>query len=97
MNRFPKEESYRFAQFLAKKIALDLDADDYSSLPALVDLLIELPVEEVLWAIRHQIGIERCVCHDLDRDGPFLKLLLFLNEAVKKIDSNVQDQDPYYS
>lgn len=86
MNRFDKEDSCRFVSYLAKKIALDLDAKDYSSLPVLTDLLMELSEEEMLFAIRSQIGIERCVQHDLDDEaGPFYKVLVRMNDYCKSL------------
>ena len=94
MNRFDNQETFTFAMLLAKKVALDLDAEDYSALPVLSDLLMEFPTEMVAIAVRTHIGIERCVKHSLDEDGPFLKVLVHLNKAEMELGEYVEDEDP---
>ena len=95
MNRLDTEWSLKFAHILCNKLALDLDADDYSSLPAVSELLMDLPVEAVLAATQHQLGIERCVKHGLDDKGSFFyKVLHRLNKELNgRPDKHVEDED----
>ena len=92
MNRLPNEEMLHLAGLLTKKLALDLDADDYSSLAIVADLLMEMPVEMVTSSLAHQIGIERCVRHSLDEEGPFLKVLVRNYKASLAADKTATEE-----
>jgi hypothetical protein len=78
------KEAGQLALLLCKKLALDLDENDYSSLSAISKLLIEMPVEETKSAVSQQIGLDRVVYHELDEKGSFQKVLLYINSTDKK-------------
>lgn len=94
MNRLSKNESYQLAILLCAKLALDLDADDHSSIASVFQMLSDLSVEDVLWAMRTQVGIERCVKHELDCNEHAIPVLRWINGPdFIEDETNVQAKD----
>jgi hypothetical protein len=89
VSRLKPEDSMNLAILLCHKLALDLDANDLSSVSAVSSILSDLPIESVIVAIRSYLQLERIVCHDLDSNNVFRPLLEKMNAHVK-----AQDQDP---
>lgn len=94
MNRFNNQDTFNWANLLAQKVALDLDAGDKTSLKVLSSLLLELPSEMLTTAVRTYIGIDRCVQNELDERGPFRKVLERINQASLELDNHVETEDP---
>lgn len=93
MNRLDPEQTFQLAHLLCHKLALDLDAEDYSSVQMVSDFLMECPTELVIQAVSQQVRIERCVKHNLDEDLFFQRVLIRLNDAVDEVVSYVEAQD----
>jgi hypothetical protein len=85
MNRLSNEETLSLAMLLTKKLALDLDADDFTSIPDITKLLSDIPLEAFLFAFRQNVGIERTVHHDLDENKHMKKLWNKLAKGVVEL------------
>lgn len=96
MNRLDPEQTYQLAHLLCHKLALDLDAEDYSSVQMVSDFLMECPTELVIQAVSQQVRLERCVKHNLDEDVFFQKVLMRLNDAANEAASYVEDKDSHH-
>lgn len=83
MNRLSESDSLIFADILCKKLASDLDANDMSSISIISNLLLELPLDVLLLALRGSLTIGRCVKYNLDEHADFSKLLLYVNKVEK--------------
>jgi len=74
------EEGLQLANLLCKKISIDLDADDRSSLDSIGNVLQTLPTEAVLFAVRCYVSIERCIGYCLDEHEIWGPLLTRINK-----------------
>jgi hypothetical protein len=79
MNRLDNEQSMQLANLLCHKLALDLDAGEVSTIDQTADLLQDLPTEVVLFAVRTQIQIDRCIHYHLDEHPKFSIILNKIN------------------
>jgi|HubBroStandDraft_5_1064220.scaffolds.fasta_scaffold17562_6 hypothetical protein len=82
MNRLSNEDALQLARLLCRKIALDVDAGDRSSIKAIVPILSEFPLLEVVWPALTEIGIERATKYNLDIDPDLNELITKLNSAI---------------
>ena len=85
MNRLNTEHTKMLAQLLCHKLALDLDAHDKSTIAIIAPILMDLPLEDVLEAIRAQITLDRIIIHCLDEDPMFDQLLRNINASLSTI------------
>lgn len=75
MNRLKPEDAQQLADLLCTKLALDLDAGDTTNIITIGNLLLDLPVENVLPAMKTKVSINRIAPFNLDITPPFDKLL----------------------
>jgi hypothetical protein len=90
MNRLHNEDDQQFANRVAQKLAVDLDAGDRSFIKRAAGLLLELPNETVRIALKDHLDIARMVKHELDLDDCFNDLLCRISNAWKNKDEQTK-------
>jgi hypothetical protein len=92
MNRLSNEDALQLAHLLCKKLALDIDAEDRSSIKMVVPILLELPLLEVIWPALTEIGVDRASKYNLDVDPDLNELIIKLNTKLNNLilDKNCQ-------
>lgn len=92
MNRLDNADSFSLALLLAKKLILDLDAKDYSSVDAIATIMDGMPVELVNAFLRI-ITLDKIVNHSLDEHGAFAKFLKKYDEECRRLTKEIREED----
>ncbi len=80
MNRLNNDDSMMLATLLARKLALDLDNNDKSSIEIIAKLLSEFSKEIIILSLRAEVGVTRLILHDMDND-PYFKDILTIDAS----------------
>lgn len=80
MNRLSNDETKNLAILLVRKISSDISDDNYSLIDNVINILLDLPKNEVRFALKQFLSLELIVNKELDDHPLFIKLLLSIKE-----------------
>lgn len=86
MNRLNPADELQLATLLCKKLALDLDSSDKSSVGIIGQLLLDISIEGVLFAVLTHIGRGIIVANELDADINFREMFSRANDVLPAIE-----------